>query len=734
MSRPDRILAGLLVSAAQLVQAAAFGQAATEPDATSEPSAIKNIEELDLSLLLSTPEDVWTASKTEQKNYEAPAIITTVTREQIAVWGYRSVGEVLGHLLGFYVVDDHITPNLAVRGISGGLYADSSIVKVLIDGQSVAFHSTGGNWLGPELVPLSAVERIEIVRGPASALFGADAFLGVINIKTRTGRSVSGAVAGLTVGTIGRNLATDADVSVGLEKGPFDVLVSVRHSRQDLSGLKLPESSPAPAIPAYNFGSREARGLDQQSISALARVGYRPRTGTELGVFGYFSSMQRGAEFGSLYQLVNGNNADGVFSENRVALSQLRAGLLWDQALGSQLRLSVRGSTFRGAPGKDNRLEVGSEFHYVRREFGFRGLDVDGQLEWNPAWKPLSGLRLVAGSSTFLDDEQLPSRIGLAKQQTTQAQAGDVIEELSVRQGHKTFVNVGSYLHGMWTAVPQLLSVTGGLRYDHHNVYGGQLSERIGLVSTPLSDVHAKLLYGSAFKAPSPLLLHAVPSAIGDVEGNPKLAPQYVRTWELQLGWEPAEFLSLTSNLAYSVVSDKTEFVQQGINKVAHNVVRAATSSWETMLEYRYKGVLRSNLSFELQQTRRKTGQAGFAGEVVGNRGGIYPTAMVHGALVGQPPGFPLRGTAQASYIGERRPSDTNILLNGDPYRLPAYVLLEAGLATRDFDLFSLQRYQVSFALTGKNLLGAIGPVPGFSGVDYPLPGRSFFLQMNLGL
>ena len=60
---------------------------------------------------------------------------------------------------------------------------------MLIDGHSVAFHSTGGNWLGPELVPLSAIERIEIVRGPASALFGADAFLGVINIKTRRARA-----------------------------------------------------------------------------------------------------------------------------------------------------------------------------------------------------------------------------------------------------------------------------------------------------------------------------------------------------------------------------------------------------------------------------------------------------------------------------------------------------------------------------------------------------------------
>src|SRR4051812_16200473 len=72
-----------------------------------------NVDDLDLATLLETPLDVWTATKTDQKSQQAPAIITTVTREQIMAWGYRSVAEVLEHLLGFYVVDDHTAPNLA---------------------------------------------------------------------------------------------------------------------------------------------------------------------------------------------------------------------------------------------------------------------------------------------------------------------------------------------------------------------------------------------------------------------------------------------------------------------------------------------------------------------------------------------------------------------------------------------------------------------------------------------
>jgi outer membrane receptor for ferrienterochelin and colicins len=657
-----------------------------------------------------------------------------VTREQIAVWGYRSLAEVLSHLLGFYVVDDHASPNLAVRGTSGGLYADSSVVKVMIDGHSVAFHSTGGNWLGPELCPLTAVERIEIVRGPGSALFGADAFLGVINISTRTGKSLSGGAAWLGMGRTGSKLGADVDVSAGFARGAWDVLVAGRHNRQDLSGLELPASSPAPTIPGYNFGSTRAQGLDQRSTSLLTRVTYRPSATTEAGAFAYFSGFDRGAEFGSLYQLVRGVNEQGILSFSRVSLSQLRAGAFLDQALGKQLRLSMRGSAFRGGSTPDHRLEVDSDLYYVHQEFGFRGGELEGQIEWNPGWAPANALRLVAGGSLYFDDEQLPSRIGIAKQDTAGTRTGEPVESISARQQSRNFINTGAYLQGMWTAIEHYLSVTGGVRYDWHNVYGQQLSERVGLVSNPFPVLHAKLLYGNAFKAPSPTLLHAIPSAIGDVTGNPQLRPQYVSTWEAQVAYEPVDFFSISSDVAYNVLRDRTEFIQQGINQVARNVARAATISWETMLELKYQALLRGYLSFELQRTSKRTGAEGYQAEVVGSAGGIYPRSMVHAGLVGQSPRLPVRATVQASYIGVRRASDTNIVLNGGIYDLPGYALLEAGLATRGFNLLGSAEHTVACSLTGKNLLDERGPAPGFSGVDYPLAPRSFFLQLQLGL
>jgi outer membrane receptor for ferrienterochelin and colicins len=253
-------------------------------------------------------------------------------------------------------------------------------------------------------------------------------------------------------------------------------------------------------------------------------------------------------------------------------------------------------------------------------------------------------------------------------------------------------------------------------------------------VSSPRPNLHLKLLHGSAFKAPSPLLLYAIPSATGDVIGNPSLEPQYVNTFEFQTAYEPTGWLAVSSDVAYSIVDDKNEFIQQGINKVARNVAHATTLSWESLVEVKARDWLQAHASFEWQRTRRRGGQEGYPAQVVGTEGTIYPQIMVQGGLVVQPPRARARMAVQASYIGERRASENNILLNGRPYTLPAYVLLDAKLSTDGFHLFRDPAQEISFAVSAKNLLDAKGPAPGFSGVDYPLSPRSIFLELNLTL
>jgi iron complex outermembrane receptor protein len=267
------------------------------------------------------------------------------------------------------------------------------------------------------------------------------------------------------------------------------------------------------------------------------------------------------------------------------------------------------------------------------------------------------------------------------------------------------------------------------MRFDYHNIYGGKPSGRLGVVSQPLDRTYVKLLYGTAFKAPSPMLLHSVPIRVGDVVGNPDLKPQQVHTVEGQITYQE-DYLVASTGLAYSVILNQAEFTQQGLNKIARNTSRMASVSWESELALQYRDRIRSHLSFELQGAVRDLGDTGsYQTRVLGEEPGIYPSYIVRYGARAPLPLVPLRASAEVMYVAERRSSDTNTMENGAPYTLPPYMLLRASLQSTDLELFD--RHESTIGLSGTNLLAADGPDPGFAGVDYPLAPRTFFLQLR---
>ncbi|MEY2931329.1 MAG: hypothetical protein RL033_2078, partial [Pseudomonadota bacterium] len=261
------------------------------------------LEGMDLLQLLNV--EVSTASKTAERVADAPAIITVITSEEIARWGYRSVAEALQHVVGFYLIDDHVLPNAGVRGVAGGLGAESGSIKVMIDGASVAFRSTSGNWLGVELIPLGSVRQIEVIRGPASALYGADAFLGVVNIITLPPDELPLIGARGHVGVVGEHVGGQFDVVSGKRWGNLDLLLGAAGEIQDRSGLHMPDSSPAPTLPNYADRSRPAQNLERKSLVLQTRVGYRTPD-WQLVLQGFASGIERGGDFAPWAQLTNG--------------------------------------------------------------------------------------------------------------------------------------------------------------------------------------------------------------------------------------------------------------------------------------------------------------------------------------------------------------------------------------------------------------------------------------------
>ncbi|MBI5739723.1 MAG: TonB-dependent receptor [Nitrospirae bacterium] len=146
----------------------------------------------DESILFLEIPSVYSASKYEQKITEAPSSVSIITADEIRKYGYRNFAEILRSIRGFFISNDRNYSYLGIRGFS--LPSDyNDRVLILVDGIRVNDNIYDSVLLGNDF-PLETdlIDRIEVVRGPGSSLYGSNAFFAVINVLTRPGRDLKG--------------------------------------------------------------------------------------------------------------------------------------------------------------------------------------------------------------------------------------------------------------------------------------------------------------------------------------------------------------------------------------------------------------------------------------------------------------------------------------------------------------------------------------------------------------
>jgi outer membrane receptor for ferrienterochelin and colicins len=694
----------------------------TLPSALHAQDADGDSTEDDLDLVKLLNVQVSTATKTSESIDDAPAVITVVTRDEIHRWGYRNVAEVLNRCVGFYSVDDHIQPNVAVRGVTGGLGAESSVFKVMIDGRSVAYRTTSGNWLGAELVPMESIQQIEIIRGPASALYGADAFLGVVNIVTRSpdeARPVQGRVF---VGATGSNPSGQFDVVSSAQTGKFDFLVGAVGEYGSRSGLAMPAESPDPHYPSYVGNRRTADNLDRRSLGLQARIGYRDRKVGQLVASAYASGFSRGGDFAPWAQLTNGTDASGNKYGTIISQGQFRANLDGLLHLNRKLDLSLQATYFQGGILPADRIEVGSALYYAKRRTSYRGMDSTLEARWMPS----SRFNLITGMETVFDHESL-----LAPERIIRS-SGNSVPDSDANDKRINLTNVGIFVSSNLTVVERYLKLTGGIRYDNHSTYGSQITGRAGVTSRLTKALGMKLLFGTAFKAPSPYLLYANPLGPGDVRGNASLKPQRIRTLEYQLSLRPNQFFGFSSGVSGNWLYDKAEFSPEGINQAARNTASQTTFTWETRADAKHYDDYAAYASFELVKSKRELGEIGYAANLVGTANIVYPPYIARlglSAALPSVPSLPLTAGLEEMLVGPRHAADASVISGGAPFDLKAYATTNVFITTRD--LYLIPGHETVIALRAYNLFAAGGPDPGFSGFEYPLPPREIMLELR---
>lgn len=458
--------------------------------------------ELSLDSLLNTR--ISAASKYEQTTAEAPASVTILTSDMLERRGYSRLGQVLEAVRGFYLTDDRNYSYLGTRGFSRPTDYNNRIL-VLIDGHTVNEHVWGGGPIGDDLpINLAAIERIEVIRGPGSALYGSSAMFAVINIVTRTGTSIDGVVVGARVGSAGHRQVT---LVGGRPLGrDFEFSGSALVGQSEGDALYYPEYDDPETNNGRTFGTDGDR-----TASVLATIRWRDAAWRS-GYVGRTKAIPTGA-------------FEVTFNDPRTSR--------YDRYYWTELSLA---RTYR-----DRFRLSGRAYHDW---YDYQGTYPDGD---EPAFSDLGESRSVGAELLGVWDYSSRLRVTLGGEyrDVRRAYYAESFSDGSVSSDDAPFRLLSGYGQAEYQVSSQLTAVA-GVRTEDHSRSSEATAPRGALIFTPSTSTTLKLLYGHAYRAPS--------AAEANIETsfyvrNPALRPERIRTLELAASHRPSAATLVTMSL-----------------------------------------------------------------------------------------------------------------------------------------------------------------------------------------
>ncbi|GAB6040644.1 TonB-dependent receptor [Endothiovibrio diazotrophicus] len=652
----------------------------------------------------------------------APAVATVITAEDIADSGATDLDEVLEGVPGLHVARyfTQYNPIYSIRGIYSSTNPD---VLVLVNGIPITnlFHGDRNFvWGG---MPVKAISRIEVIRGPGSALYGADAFSGVINIVTKGRGEIDGAHAGARVGSFGRR---DGWWMYGGELGGWDLSVvaeagvtdgpKVRVESDNQSGLDalfgalVPGYAPASLAPGNTDLGRKNLDLRFESVRGnwTLRAGFQGRYDVESGV-GANGALDPVGEYRSERFNADATFHDADWSKHWDVTLQVSV-FHTEQAPETPWRLLPPGVDFSaagggyfadgviGGPGvKERHLRLDGSAFYD----GFARHQVRLGAGWHyGAVYETTDLRnfLTAADGTLL---ALP---GL-----TDVSDNPALEFLPEANRRAAYL----FAQDEW-AFAEDWELTAGLRYDRYSDFGDTLNPRLALVWQTAFDLTTKLLYGRAFRAPAFAELYNRNNPV--VLGNPDLRPQTIDTAEVAWTYHPLQDWQASLGIYRYRARDLIELAPyspvSGV-QMYQNVGKQTGYGVELDGEWRVRRdlTLRGNLS--LLRSRN---------ELSGSDSGNVPQRQLYlRADWAFAPGWNLDSQLNWVAARERESGDTRPAI--DDYTTVDLTLRRSG-----------GRGEWDMAFSVRNLFDADAREPEPSGAvlnDLPLAGRSAYLELQ---
>lgn len=509
--------------------------------ANNDDTRLQHFLSLSLEELVSLETTIATNSKRTAS--DAPAVVTLITAEDIKATGATNLTDILESVPGIHVRYSHFAfrPLIHFRG------ANASQTLLMVNGSPMKdlMWGFGIFWKG---LPSSMIERVEIIRGPGSALFGADASAGVINVITKTAGKIEHSEAGLRTGSFnsqtawmqhgdnwnGYDIALTAELSRTDGHDPF--ISSDAQTAQDVTYAT--DVSYAPDVAHYGWHNRDLR-LSIAKNNWRLQADYMASSDLEIGLTGagVLDPVTRAEDERYNVDLFY-NNAR--FSENWELDAELRyQHLAYSSGNGFQER--PPGYTDAGGVYPDGVLNL---MRSAERRINFE----------------------TSGLYTGIKDHAL--RIGVGHSYQNLYWVEQFINRDLAGNPLPTLVNVSDtpyafapekarhinylFLQDVWT-LNEALELTAGARYDHYSDFGSSINPRLALVWKTSARLTTKLMYGQAFRAPSYQELYAITSY---AQGNTALDPERSQTLDLALSYSATRDLALDLNLFHFSQSD----------------------------------------------------------------------------------------------------------------------------------------------------------------------------------
>jgi outer membrane receptor for ferrienterochelin and colicins len=499
---------------------------------------------------------VVTPGRQSQSVAQAPANITAITAETIERRGYQTLEEVLLDVSGFEITTSQPAGEYPTHFIFRGI-TDLGQTKTLIMVDGTVQNDVSNGWargLGYDLI-LSDVERIEVVSGPGSALYGANAYAGLINIITKPihtvangwhvdTRTLYGAHGTLApelsatyrsaddwaVRVAGRWFRTDGDNGDGRPDpggyftGNFEPDSVLTTEFGNIANERVATGTTRPL--ADGFGT----GINDVYLRGKAQKG-----GVSLDANFWDKREDLGSEVVGYEYFTNTNGIDyRVHHRGYTVASTYDADLRPD--LASRTKLYFRSSQILPETGfvytyKYQRVDNGIDPGTLDKIKGYHGEGYVAGLEQQFNLSPAERHAVVFGLQL---EQEIKQYFGISLGHT-QSSASNIIastyaSETETVQPLFFSKNAAFYLQDQYQ-IDDELAFTGGLRLDLDDEYGHVLNPRLTLVRSPQAGPGFKLLYGQAFKAPTVFEL------FDEFRGNEVLEPEKVATSELEVNY-----------------------------------------------------------------------------------------------------------------------------------------------------------------------------------------------------